>query len=147
MFKGEFEYVLDDKNRVVLPASLRKDVSDEKLTEGFILVIGRKAQCLEIHPKRDWMQRIERQHDLYSDDDEEAEEYFRDIISSAFDVELDKNYRFVIPEARKKEARVGKEVVFIGVWKRIEIWDKERWLERKNARAGKQSPPKADREN
>lgn len=146
MFQGEYEYTLDDKNRVVLPASLRKGVPDRKLDEGFTLVIGKRAQCLELHPMEEWTNRIVRQQALYSDDNEEAEEYFRDILSSAYEVYLDKNYRFVIPEARKIDASIGREVVFVGMWERIELWDRKRWLERRTARVGKQVLPKPDRE-
>lgn len=146
MFKGEFEHALDEKNRVVLPSVLRKGVREEKLREGFVLVIGRRAQYLELHPKQDWAERIERQQALYSETNVEAEEYFRDIFSSAIDVDLDRNFRFVVPEAKKQEAGIGKEAVFIGIFNRIEIWDKGRWLERKQRRAGKQELPKADRE-
>ena len=145
MFQGEFEHTLDEKNRVVFPSNLRKGVPDRKLEEGFTLVIGRRAQYLELHPMSEWEDRIRHQQALYSEDNEEAEEYFRDILSSAFEVFLDKNYRFVIPEARKNEAGIGKDVVIVGMWQRIEIWDKGLWSERKAQRAGRQSIPKVDR--
>lgn len=145
MFQGEYEHTLDEKNRVVLPAGIRKGTAERMLEYGFTLVIGRRARYLELHPMQDWTKKIERQRAAYTDDNEEAEEYFRDILSSAFEVFLDKNYRFVIPEARKNEAGIGKDVVIVGMWQRIEIWDKGLWSERKAQRAGRQSIPKVDR--
>lgn len=141
MFQGEYEHTLDEKNRVVLPAGIRKGTAERMLEYGFTLVIGRRARCLELHPMQDWTKKIERQRAAYTDDNEEAEEYFRDILSSAFEVVLDRQYRFVVPDARKKDAGIDKEVVFIGMWNWIEIWDKTRWEERKSKRAGKQTPP------
>ncbi|MBN1444440.1 MAG: hypothetical protein JXA90_17135 [Planctomycetes bacterium] len=144
MYQGEYECTLDDKNRVVLPAGLRKGKPEARLSEGFTLAIGGKGQCLELHLMQDWKERIDDELSRYSPQNEAAQEYFRDIIPSAFEVFLDKNYRFVIPEARKKDAGIGKEVVFIGMWHRIEIWDKQRWEERRTSRAGKQTPPTPD---
>lgn len=141
MFQGEYDHTLDEKNRVVLPAGLRKGTSEQELQFGFTMVIGRRARCLELHPTQKWVERIERQQAQYTDDDEAADEYFRDVLSSANEVVLDRQYRFVIPDARKKDAGIDKEVVFIGMWKRIEIWDKTRWEDRKAERAGKQAPP------
>ena len=146
MYQGEYDCTLDEKNRVVLPSGLRKGKPEALLKEGFTLVIGRKAQFLELHPMHEWTKRVDRLQSRYTDDDAEAEEYFRDIISSAFEINLDKNYRFVIPEARKKDAGIGREVVFIGMWQRIEIWDKKRWEERRLSRAGKQELPKRSAE-
>jgi MraZ protein len=145
MFQGEYEHSLDEKNRVVLPSGLRKNFPEDKLKEGFSLVIGRKGRCLELHPMDEWRSWIERLHASYSDDNEEADEYLRDILASAYEIEIDKKYRFVIPEARKKEAGLETEVVFVGVFKRIEIWDRRRWEERKKERMGKQAPPPMER--
>ena len=51
---------------------------------------------------------------------------------SAADGELDKQGRTLIPAVLRTYAKLDKEVVFIGMGKRAEIWDKARWDE-KNA--------------
>ena len=51
---------------------------------------------------------------------------------SATDGELDKQGRTLIPAVLRDYAMLGKEVVFIGMGKRAEIWDKTRW-DAKNA--------------
>ena len=51
---------------------------------------------------------------------------------SAVDGDLDKQGRTLIPAVLRKYAMLDKEVVFIGMGKRAEIWDKARWDE-KNA--------------
>ena len=48
------------------------------------------------------------------------------------DGDLDKQGRTLIPAVLRKYAMLDKEVVFIGMGKRAEIWDKDRWDE-KNA--------------
>ena len=51
---------------------------------------------------------------------------------SAADGDLDKQGRTLIPSVLRTFAHLDKEVVFIGMGKRAEIWDKARWDE-KNA--------------
>ena len=51
---------------------------------------------------------------------------------SATDGDLDKQGRTLIPSVLREFAHLDKEVVFIGMGKRAEIWDKARWDE-KNA--------------
>ena len=50
----------------------------------------------------------------------------------AADGELDKQGRTLIPSVLRTYAKLDKEVVFVGMGKRAEIWDKARWDE-KNA--------------
>ena len=51
---------------------------------------------------------------------------------SATDGDLDKQGRTLIPSVLREFAHLDKEVVFVGMGKRAEIWDKKRW-EEKNA--------------
>ena len=51
---------------------------------------------------------------------------------SAIDGDLDKQGRTLIPANLRNFAGLDKEVVFVGMGKRAEIWDKARWDE-KNA--------------
>jgi MraZ protein len=141
MFQGQFEHTLDDKNRVVLPVGLRKGLTGEQLQEGFTLGIGRRATCLELQPTRDWREWAAKQRSLYDESDDEAYEYLLDIFSSATEITLDAQYRFVLPEGKKKDAGIETEIVFVGRDKVIQIWDRKRWEERKKERAGKQAPP------
>jgi MraZ protein len=141
MFLGEYEHSLDDKNRVVLPASHRKEISEEKLTKGFVISRGKLSQCLDLHPKGEWVRLVRHLESRYPYEDEDAQEYLRDLFSSAEEVQLDKQFRFVVPEARRVEAGIEKDVYFVGNSRKIEIWPKERWEARRRERLGKFRPP------
>ncbi len=51
----------------------------------------------------------------------------RFLLGNAFEVEFDAQGRFIIPQALREYAKIGKEVLFVGVGNRIEIWDKTAW--------------------
>lgn len=48
-------------------------------------------------------------------------------LPGAADVELDKQGRILIPSVLREFASLQKDVVFVGVGSRIEIWSKESW--------------------
>ncbi len=51
----------------------------------------------------------------------------RFILGSAFESEPDSQGRIIIPEILSEYADLGKEVVFVGLGDRVEIWSKEKW--------------------
>jgi MraZ protein len=89
----------------------------------------------------EWLAFVRGLEARYAPKDEEAQEFFRDLLSSAVEVQLDKQYRFLIPDARRIEAGIVRDVYFIGVSKKIEIWAKERWDARRSGRQGLMKPP------
>src|SRR5688500_18971759 len=54
----------------------------------------------------------------------------RFILGSAFEIEADEVGRIVIPEPLARYAGLTKEIVFIGLIDRVEIWNKEIWDEK-----------------
>jgi len=141
MFLGKYEHSLDDKNRVVLPLGLRKELSPEKLQEGFVLVAGTRNKFLELHPMDEWTRHEKALEERYAPGDEVAEDYLIDLHSSVVNVELDKQFRFLIPDANKHVARIVRDVYFIGMGKKILIYGKEQWDERQKERTEVMAPP------
>jgi MraZ protein len=141
MLQGTHRLNLDSKNRVVLPAPLRRELPEGELST-MVLTTGRRAQWLQLWTRDSWDGRVDEIYAKFDPDDEEAENYIRDVMASATPVDLDKQYRFVVPDARKKEIGIGKEVVFIGMKDQIEIWAGEAWDVYRASREGKQEPPR-----
>jgi MraZ protein len=143
MFLGEYAHSLDEKNRVVFPLALRKHLPDQKLEEGFVLAAGTLNRCLDLHPKAEWRAHVETFERRHAPEDEEAQEYLRDLLSSAVEIQLDKQYRILLPEARLAEAGIGREVIFVGMSKKIEIWPRASWEARRTKRKGQMKQPPA----
>jgi MraZ protein len=142
MLQGAHPLTLDSKNRVVLPALLRRELPEGEL-DTMVLTTGRRAQWLQLWTKEAWHRRVDELYAKFDSDDEEAENYLRDVMASATQVDLDKQYRFVIPDARKKQIDVNREVVFIGMRDKIEIWAAEAYEVHRASREGKQEPPRS----
>jgi MraZ protein len=126
---------------VVLPLGLRKGLSEEKLQEGFVLVAGTRNKFLELHPMSEWIRREALLEESFGPGDEVAEEFLIDLHASVVNVDLDKQYRFLIGDPSKELAGIKRDVLFIGMGKKIIIFSKERWAARQEERKEKMAPP------
>ena len=115
---GTHSYQLDPKGRISLPARFR-----EVLAEGAILTLGQDG-CLFCVPRAEWEERARevRAHPL---SDAEARAYARMFFGKAEAVDLDSQGRLLIPQRLRNEVGIRKEAVVLGVFDRIEIWDRE----------------------
>ena len=142
MLQGAHHLTLDSKNRVVLPAELRRELPEGEL-DRMVLTTGRRARWLQLWTQRAWKARADQITEKYDADDEEAENFIRDLYASAKYVDLDKQYRFVLADEKKKQIGIRKDVVFIGMRDKIEIWAAEDYEVYRASREGKQEPPRS----
>ena len=124
--KGEYSHNIDPKGRLIIPAKLR-----DGLGEHFVITKGME-NCLYVYPESEWNAVEEKLNALPTTTDKHARKFAYFFQGSATDGELDKQGRTLIPAVLRDYAMLGKEVVFIGMGKRAEIWDKARW-DAKNA--------------
>lgn len=118
MFMGEYNHSIDPKNRVIVPAKFR-----DELGEGFVVTAGLDG-CLYLCPKEDWMKFVEELRKLpITRETRELQRYF---MKNAADCEIDKQGRILIPSNLKEIAGLYKDVVFVGVISKVELWSKER---------------------
>ena len=124
--KGEYSHNIDLKGRLIIPAKLR-----DGLGEHFVITKGME-NCLYVYPEAEWNAFEEKLNALPTTTDKNARKFAYFFQGSATDGELDKQGRTLIPAVLRDYAMLSKEVVFIGMGKRAEIWDKARW-DAKNA--------------
>lgn len=126
-FRGTFDYSLDAKNRLTVPARFRSALSD-----GAVLA-KQLSGCIAVWRPDDYdayMQAaLERFHPM-SDEATKLAQYFN---ANSHDTELDAAGRIGIPKMLLDHARLGKEVVVTGAGRWLEIWDRQAW-EAYNAR-------------
>lgn len=124
MLKGEYSHNIDAKGRLIIPAKLR-----DNLGENFVITKGME-KCLYVYPEEEWIAFEKQLTALPTTTHKRARDFAHFFLGSATDGDLDKQGRTLIPSALRTYAQIDKEVVFVGMGKRAEIWDKARWDEK-----------------
>ena len=120
MFIGEYQHSLDSKNRIIVPAKLREGLGNK-----FVITKGLDG-CLYAYPLEEWKILDDKLKTLPLTN-KDARTFVRFFFSGACEVELDKQFRGLIPQNLKEYAKIEKDIVSIGVLSRVEIWSKEMW--------------------
>lgn len=125
MFLGTYEYAIDAKGRLFLPAKLREG----ELTKGGNFVVTRGLEmCLYIYDAETFHgPLLKRLENLPVKNQQDGRAFKRLLLAGAQEVALDDMGRLVIPKSLMEYADLKKEVSILGVGERIELWSSSRW--------------------
>ena len=121
-FSGKHEHQLDAKRRIRIPAKMKS-----KLGEGYSIGIGTDG-CLWIMPV-ETTQAIQRSMAALDTSDPRARQAKRRVLDNMCFPEEDPQGRIVLPKELIKEAKIEKNILFIGQGDYIEIWSAEQYEE------------------
>ena len=121
-FVGTFECKADDKGRIMLPMSLKKQLSD-KLKNGFVIKRAVFNQCLELYPIKEWDSLMERINNLNRFNKKNID-FIRRFTAGVRQIDIDISGRILIPKDLINHAKIKKEVVVSSAVNILEIWDK-----------------------
>ena len=124
MMFGTYQGIISPKRRVAIPSSFRK-----KLGEKFILAKWYEG-CLVLVVEDSWSALLERLRGESKLITRGVRDTDRFILGSAYEVAPDEQGRVVIPSSLAAYAAIKRDVSFIGLGDRVEIWDKEAWGKR-----------------
>ena len=120
-FIGEYRYTIDNKGRVNIPAKFRKGLEPEA-DNTFIITQG-KSQCLDVYPLDVFQDKIVNKINEFSESND-AHRYYTSLRgSNSSDASLDKQGRIAIPLKLLEYAGITKDIVIVGAFHRIELWD------------------------
>lgn len=122
MFLGEYGHSVDTKGRIALPAKFRP------LLDGGMVVTRGFERCLQVYPEGAWRSLAERVSNL-SLGDPQARALRRLLFGSAFDTELDKQGRILIPASLRTYAGIADAAMIVGMNTYCEIWARDAWLD------------------
>jgi MraZ protein len=124
VFYGEYEYSLDEKGRLIIPARIRDAMKQGGVT-AFMITRG-LDECLFLFSLQEWQKYVETLDSIPLVKGK-ARSFMRMFFSAAAECSLDKQGRIFIPPNLREHATIEKDVVIIGVRNRIEIWAKSKW--------------------
>ncbi len=122
MLIGQYDGKIDNKGRSAFPKKFRQILGDKLIVtlgyENSLIVVSEEnwKALLEGTEGRPFIQ-------------SETRETQRFLLGSASNIELDSKGRFILPAYLRDYAKIEDEVVFIGLSRYVEIWDKRRWEE------------------
>ncbi|MDC0968525.1 hypothetical protein OAS25_05555 [Alphaproteobacteria bacterium] len=121
MFLSSFEGIIDSKNRISIPSSLRTTIIQSK--EKIYLFRSLKYSCLEVHlaSKINALIKSFDEKDFFS---KENDHFKTAILSDLEEITVDKDGRFTLRDSHKIFSKIKKEIIFIGKGNHFEIWQK-----------------------
>ena len=122
MLIGQFEGKIDKKGRSAFPKKFREILGDK-----LIVTLGYENSLI-IVSEENWKQLLEGTEGkpfIQS----ETRETQRFLLGGATSLELDSKGRFIVPVYLREFAKIENEIIFLGLSRYVEVWDKKHWEE------------------
>jgi MraZ protein len=120
VFTGEYRHTVDEKGRLAVPARFRSQLAAGAVVSRWI------DGCLAIHDQAGW-EALSTRVAALPVTDAAARLFQRQIFAGAFDAEIDKQGRILIPGYLRDEAGLASDAVVAGIRDHAEIWAPARW--------------------
>lgn len=122
MLIGQYHSKVNLKGRVAFPKKFREELGDRLVVtmgyEGSLIIVSSDGW-------RTLIEGTENKPFIFGS----ARDTNRFLLGGATEVELDSQGRFVVPPYLREYGKLGEEVVFLGLNKYVEVWDKKHWQE------------------
>ena len=123
MLIGKYSSKLTNGSRIAVPKKIRDELGAE------MIVAKWYENCLVLVSKEYWQDLIKRLTGEGKLITSPVRDIDRFIYGSAYEVVLDFQGRFVLPDSLLKYASLDDEVEFVGLGDRVEIWSSARWMD------------------
>lgn len=127
MFKGRYDHAVDGKGRASLPVRFREAIAG--LTDDRIVVtyaLDSEHPHLDVYPLTGWRE-FEAKLAAKPMFDPGVTVLKRLYVANAVECPLDGHGRVLIPPPHREFARIGKDVVWLGMNRIVELWQPEEW--------------------
>ncbi len=115
-FLGTHRHTVDAKGRLSIPSKFRKATGDV-----FVVTRGLDG-CLFLYPKEEWDLIAQKVRSLeWTEDDPRF--FAREFAAYAHEMTVDSHGRVMLPQELRELVYIGIDVLVIGAFERIELWD------------------------
>ncbi|MCL2846759.1 MAG: division/cell wall cluster transcriptional repressor MraZ [Firmicutes bacterium] len=119
MILGEYFHQIDQKGRMRIPPKLKSALGEN------ITITKGTGGCLFLFDQRTLEDKVLSRVDAVPMSDGASAKPLRILFSSAQELEEDAQGRTLLPRNLREFANIQKDIVFIGVGSRAEIWSRE----------------------
>lgn len=122
MLVGQYVGKVGAKNRVAFPKKFR-----EVLGDNLIITFGYEKSLIVVS-EEGWKALLEGTEGkpFIQSETRDTQRY---LLGGASEAQLDRKGRFIIPAYLRSFAEIKGEVIFLGLSRYVEMWDKSRWEE------------------
>ncbi len=120
MFTGEYRHSVDDKGRIAVPAKFRAQLAGGAVVSRWL------DQCLAIHTREGW-DALSEKVAVLPITDAGSRVFQRYVFAGAFEADLDRQGRVVVPAYMREAVGLDGEAVVVGSRDHAEIWAADRW--------------------
>lgn len=117
-FLGSYTHQIDEKGRLSLPASLRRDGKEP------LILVHVNPDSLTLFPRPVWSQMEERLRDMLRRNPK-SRPYVLRVTANAVEVVPDSQGRILVPQRMQKEVGIAGPTLIVGAMDRIELWNPE----------------------
>jgi MraZ protein len=129
MFRGATKVTLDAKGRLAVPTRYRERI--QARCDGQLVVTVDRDYCLLMYPLPDW-EEIERKLVRLPSLNTQARRLQRLMVGYASELEMDGSGRLLLPRELREFAGLDRQAMLIGQGNKFELWDEQRWNERRD---------------
>ena len=127
-FKGKYNFSVDDKGRISIPAKLRKNLAGAA-NNAFVATRGLDG-CIFLYPSDVWEKREADMAEKLNVYVPENRMFMRLLLEHANDVMLDKQSRIMVPQELLDFAGITSAVLVVGLSDRIELWNPDLYAQK-----------------
>lgn len=117
--------MLDFKRRLAIPVKFRSSF------HGKAVVTKGLDGCLFVYPTPVWEKLAEKLGNLPLGE-KKMRQFVRLMLAGAIESDVDRQGRILIPNYLSEFAYLKKDIVIIGLYDRLEVWDKDEWGKSRN---------------
>lgn len=125
VFRSSSALTVDEKNRLLIPAAIRKLMKPEVDGHGFYLNVGRDGH-LWLYGKQ-YYDTLAGQMEATLNPTPEQQAMNRRFFALTDELDWDKQGRVVLPEQKIRQVGLGKEVTLVGSRDHLELWNRADW--------------------
>lgn len=131
MFRGVNNINIDAKGRIAIPIRYREQLLSHCGGE-MVVTIETEERCLLIYPQPDWDD-IQRKVEALPSFNVAARRVQRLLIGHATDIQMDNSGRLLLTNPLRDYAQLDKKGVLLGQGRKLELWDENAWLVRRDS--------------